>query len=253
MIPHYGETYDAEALFSPEEAIDAQGDGLSDIPPAVILGYQDTLHEAVRERADEPITVVRSQRLYPLSKSVGFVPVNESGIGAPVSATITENVLAAGAEVVVMLGGCAALQTEFAPDAALLPTRSVRDEGVSHHYVPQEESVMATPELVDAIDNAFTAVEFDTHRGPTWTTSAMYRETVPQIEHYRKEGFVSLCMESAAIWAVCQYRGADAATIHEIGDYLAPGEWTPGVEKERGLPEMLSPTVTALEAYVDGK
>lgn len=253
MIPHFGDLYDAEALFSPEDAVSAQGDGLPDVPPAVILGYQDELHETVREQADKPITIVRSQRLYPLSESVGFVPVNELGIGAPVTATITENVLAAGAEVVVMLGGSAALQTEFEPDAALLPTRTVRDEGVSHHYLPPDEPVTATPELVDVIDDSFTAAEFDTHRGPTWTTSAMYRETVPQIEHYREEGFVSLCMESAAIWAVCHYRGADAATIHEIGDYLAPGEWTPEVEKERGLPAMLNPTVTALETYVDEK
>jgi uridine phosphorylase len=250
VIPDYGDKYDADGLFSPEDAIGVHGDGPPDVPPAVILGYQEGLHEAVRERADDPTTLIRSQKFYSLSDAVGFVPVNEFGIGAPVTATVTENVIAAGAETVIMLGGCACLQTEFTPDAAILPTRTVRDEGVSYHYVPADEPVTATPDLVDTLEDGFASAGFDTRRGPTWTTSAMYRETGPEIEHYRDEGFVSLCMESAALWAVCQYRGADAATVHEIGDYLAPDEWTPESDGERGLPEMLDPTVAALEEHV---
>lgn len=249
MIPNYGEKYGAEALFSPADAVETQGDGVPDVPSAVILGYQSELTEAVRQRADPPIEIVRSQRLYPLTEAVGYVPVHESGIGAPVTATLTENVVAAGAEQVVMLGGCGALQTDLAPDAAVLPTSSIRDEGVSYHYLPEDEPVTPTKSLVDALDEQFSGAGFDTPRGPTWTTSAMYRETIPEIEQYRRDGVVSLCMESAAIWSVCAYRGVDAATVHQIGDYLSPDEWVPEAASERGLPEMLDPTIQALEAH----
>ena len=249
MIPNYGEKYDAEALFSPREAVETQGDGVPDIPSAVVLGYQSELTEAVRRRADPPTEIVRSQRLYPLTDAVGYVPVHESGVGAPVTAAITENVIAAGAEQVVMLGGCGALQTDLAPDAAVLPTSSIRDEGVSYHYLSGDEPVTPTRSLVDALDDQLSSAGFDTPRGPTWTTSAMYRETIPEIEQYRRDGVVSLCMESAAIWSVCEYRGADAATVHQIGDYLSPEEWVPEATSERGLPEMLDPTVKALEAH----
>lgn len=251
MIPHYDEKYDADGLFSPEDALEVHSNGVPDCPPAVILGYQDVLHETVQTQTDDPTNLVRSQELYSLSNTVGFVPVNEFGIGAPVTATVTENVIAAGAEVVVMLGGCACLQPEFAPDAALFPTRTIRDEGASYHYVPADEPVIATPDLVDSLEDAFSSADFDTHRGPTWTTSAMYRETTPEIEYYREEGFLSLCMESAALWAVCQYRDIDTATVHQIGDYLSPEKWTPESGGERGLPEMLAPTVEALESYVN--
>mgnify|MGYP006278027851 FL=1 len=249
MIPNYGEKYDAEALFSPREAVETQGDGVPDIPSAVVLGYQSELTEAVRRRADPPTEIVRSQRLYPLTDAVGYVPVHESGVGAPVTAVITENVVAAGAEQVVMLGGCGALQTDLAPDAAVLPTSSIRDEGVSYHYLSGDEPVTPTHSLVDALDDQLSSAGFDTPRGPTWTTSAMYRETIPEIEQYRRDGVVSLCMESAAIWSVCEYRGADAATVHQIGDYLSPEEWVPEAASERGLPEMLDPTIQALEAH----
>lgn len=253
MIPNYGDKYDAEALFSPQDAVAEQGDGLPDVPPAVILGYQPELTDVVQEQAVSRTTIVRGQHMEQLSETVGYVPVHESGIGAPVSATITENVIAAGAETVVMLGGCAALQQEIAPDAAILPTDTIRDEGVSYHYVPPDVPVTATDSLVDCLDETLSHAGFDTPRGKTWTTSAMYRETIPEIEQYRNEGVASLCMESAAIWSVCQYRNADAATIHKVGDYLTPDDWVPDATAERGLQEMLQPTVRALEKHVAGQ
>jgi uridine phosphorylase len=253
MIPHFGDKYDAEALFSPADAVAAQGDGLPDAPPAVLLGYQAELTDAVRDQRDGRVEIVRDQHVELLSESVGYVPVHESGIGAPVTATVAENAIAAGAEAIAMLGGGAALQTDIAPDAAVLPTEAIRDEGVSHHYLPSEEPVTATAPLVDELDAALSRAGFDTPRGTTWTTSAMYRETVPEVERYRDEGVVTLCMESAALWAVAAYRGADAATVHEVGDYLTPDEWVPDADADRGLTDMLDPTVAAMERHVAGE
>ncbi|TKX84066.1 hypothetical protein EXE43_20890 [Halorubrum sp. SS5] len=252
MIPHFGDKYDADALFSPADAVATQGDGLPDGPPAVLLGYQAELTDAVREESDDRVEIVRGQHIELLSEAVGYVPVHESGIGAPVTATVTENVIAAGAEAVAMLGGGAALQPDIAPDAAVLPTDAIRDEGVSHHYLPPEEPVTPTASLVDELDASLSRAGFDTPRGTTWTTSAMYRETVPEVERYRDEGVVTLCMESAALWAVSRYRGADAATVHEVGDYLTSEEWVPEADADRGLTDMLSPTVEAMERHVTG-
>lgn len=250
MIPTYEDKYGADALLSPEEVVEAQGAGLPDVPPAVVLGFQPKLTEVVERRADSPIQIVRSQHLYPLTETVGYVPVHERGIGAPVAAEVTENVIAAGAEAVVLLGAGAGLQPGLSPDDAILPTDSIRDEGVSYHYIPAAGSVTPTDSLVNALDDALSSAGFDTPRGSTWTTSAFYRETLPEITHYRNEGVVTLDMESAAIWAVCQYRGIDTATVHELGDRLAPEQWVPETDSERGLQEMLDPTVEALENHV---
>ena len=247
-IPNFGDKYDAEALFSPAEAVSEQGDGLPDAPPAVILGFQDVLHEEVVDRADESVTLVRSQELHLLNDDVGFI--GNFGYGAPMTATVTENLVAAGAEVVCILGGCGCLQTSIPPNDAILPTRAIRDEGVSYHYLPPDEEVRTTPELVDALDESLSAAGVETHRGPTWTTSAYYRETVPEIEQYADEGVVSLGMETAAMLAVAEYRGTDAAVVHEIGDHLTPDEWESGVEREEQLTTFLDPTVEALREYV---
>jgi len=247
-IPNFGDKYDADALFSPEEAVAEQGDELPDVPPAVVLGIQDSLYEEATARADETINVVRSQTVHRISDEVGFI--GDFGIGAPVTATVTENLIAAGVEAVCLLGGGACLQESIPPNDAILPTRAIRDEGVSYHYIPPEDELRTTPELVDSLDESLTEAGVETHRGPTWTTSAMYRETIPEIEQYAEEGVVSLCMETAAMLAVAEYRGADAAVVHEIGDHLLADGWESGVEREENFAEFLGPTVEALEAYV---
>ena len=243
VLPNRPEQYGAEALFDPADAIGAQGDGdgLPEVPPAVLLGYQKSLTATVEERADSTVTLVRSQVCHRLTDEVEYVPVHEAGVGAPVTAMVAENAIAAGAEAVVMLGGGAALQ-RVPPDAALLPTEAIRDEGVSYHYLPDEEPVGATPGLVDRLEERLSGAGFPTRRGATWTTSAIYRETVPEIERYRSDGVLSLCMESAALWAVCRYRGVATATVHEVGDYLDPEGWEPEAPAERGLREMLPPS-----------
>jgi uridine phosphorylase len=249
MLPHYGDKYDAEALYDPEEAVIPGEDGLPDVPPAVVLGFQETLTEVVRDRS-EPIDPdpARELEYYRLGDSVAFCPVVKVGVGAPVAAVATEKAIASGAETVVMLGGAAAFQTDVDPETVLLPTRAVRDEGVSYHYLPSEETVRATPNLVDELERAFADAGCRTRRGPTWTTSALFRETLPEIEYYREQGFVSLCMESAAIWAVCQYRGVGAATVHHADDYLSADEWIDPDSAD--LVDRLDPTVRALERHV---
>jgi uridine phosphorylase len=250
VIPNYGDKYGAEALFSPAEVVGTEGEGLPDVPPAVVLGYQPKLTEFVERRADSPVRIVRSQYLYPVTETVGYVPVHEWGTGAPISAMVTENVIAAGAAAVVLLGGAAGLQTDVPPDAAVLPTDAIRDEGVSYHYVPGDEPVTPAASLVDGLDDALSEAGFETRRGTTWTTSAFYRETVPEVRAYGDDGVVTLDMESAAIWAVCRYRGVDTASIHELGGVLTPEGWQPETERDRGVTEMFDPTLAGLETHV---
>lgn len=253
MIPHYGDKYDTPALYDPADSIVQDQSGLPDVPPGVVLGFRESLSEAVRDRAD-PIDPHPDRRLsyYRLSGSVAYCPVETVGVGAPVAAVATEKAIAAGAAAVVVLEGCAAVQPETPADAVLVPTRAVRDEGVSYHYVPPEEGVEATPALADTLIETFAEAGAETRRGPTWTTSALFRETVPEAAYYRDQGFVSVDMESAAVWAVCEYRGADAATVHHVDDYLAPEAHIDPTTREATLVDRLDPTVAALEGYVSG-
>lgn len=250
MIPNAGVKTDAEAVFSPRDAVATHGDGGSEAPQGVILGFQPTLTDVVTDRSDRETQLVRSQSIHHLTETVGYVPVHRLGIGAPVAATVTENLIAAGTEAIVLLAGCGCLQPEYPAETAILPTEAIRDEGVSYHYVAGEESLEPTEPLVDRLEAELSAAEFPTPRGRTWTTSALYRETVPEVSHYREAGVASVGMESAAIWAVCAYRGVATATVHQIGDYVTATEWVPDSGGDRGLPAMLDPVLDGLQAFL---
>jgi uridine phosphorylase len=250
VLPNYGDKYDADAIYTPEQSVAAAG--LPDLPAAVVLGFDARLREAAEGRG-EPIDPdpARELEFYRLDQSVAFVPVETVGVGAPAAAVAAEKAIAAGADALVVAGGCGCLQPDLGPDTVLLPTAAIRDEGASYHYLPGGDPVEATPGLVDALADAFGTAGVDTARGPTWTTSALYRETLPEIDHYRREGALSVGMESAAVWAVCRYRDVDAATVHHVDSYLDPGD--PAAGGERELAALLDPAVRGLSSYVGGR
>lgn len=250
MIPNYGDKYDSPALFSAAGAIDEHGgDSDADVPPAVILTFQAELfEEVVPERTGEPIHVVRGVEVHPVTDAVGVV--GEFGIGAPVTANVAEVLVAAGVEVLCIVGGSGGLQQSISPDDVILADRAIRDEGVSYHYLPPDKEVTPTMDLVDRLESRYVDSDFETHRGTTWTTSAFYRETVDEVEQYAEEGVVCLEMEAAALFAVAEYRGVDAAAVFDVGDLLTDEEWDSGVEYGTILPEMFDPAVDVLDVYV---
>lgn len=253
MIPNYGDKYDSEALFSPAEAIEEHGgDTEATIPPIVILTFQPGLFESVvPEQTGDPIHLVGSQKVHPLNDTVGVI--GNFGIGAPVTAMVSENLIAAGAEILCIVGGSGGLQRSIKPTDMILADQAIRDEGVSYHYLPPENEATPTQQLVDHLEAAYTDAGFDAHRGTTWTTSAFYRETTDEIEQYAADGVVSVEMEAASLFAVAEYRGVESAAIFDVGDLITEDEWDAGREYENILPEIFDQAVEALEAYLNTK
>lgn len=251
MIPNYGDKYESESVFSPAEAIEKHGgDTDSDVPPAVILTFQSELRDAVLpDRTGDPIPIVRNQTVHRITDNVGVI--GEFGIGAPVTATVAENLIATGAEVLCIVGGAAALQPSIEPTDVILADRAIRDEGASYHYLPPGSDARATEELVGQLETAYVDGGFTTHRGSTWTTSALYRETTDEVAAYAADGVVSVEMEAASLFAVAAYRGVESAAVFDVDDLITAGEWDAGVEHENIQPQMFDRAVEALESYID--
>jgi len=58
-----------------------------------------------------------------------------SGIGAPATAIITEELAELGVDRIVRLGTCGALQSEIVPGTVIVPSGCIRDEGTSAQYI----------------------------------------------------------------------------------------------------------------------
>ena len=64
------------------------------------------------------------------------------------------------------------------------------------------------------------AMGVETIGGKTWTTDAIYRETVDKIARHKADGCVCVEMECSGLQAMCDYLGCDFFTFFFSGDLL---------------------------------
>jgi uridine phosphorylase len=197
----------------------------------------------------------------PLTSSHGFYVLGEGaqavgmvgrfGIGAPAAANRMEDLAAAGVGRFVAVGLAGALQPEMGIGDLVVCTEAVRDDGVSHHYLPGAAQALPSPDLTDQLAGELARSERPLHRGATWTTDAPYRETVEEIQHYRDLGVLTVEMEAAALAAVAEVRGVQFAAAFTVSDSLAGDSWSPHFADplvDSGLDLLLKAAVLALRA-----
>jgi uridine phosphorylase len=151
--------------------------------------------------------------------------VYHAGMGAPLAVGLLEEVVALGADRIVVCGSAGALDGELALGHVLVPAEAVRDEGTSLHYLPPSRTVAAHPDAVSAIERTLAAQDVPYQRTTTWTTDAFFRETPARIALRRAEGCASVEMEAAALFAVAQVRGVKLGQLLYAGDDLSGPAW----------------------------
>ena len=86
-------------------------------------------------------------------------------------------------------------------------------------------------------------------KGTSWTTDAVYRETLDEFQHYRNEGVQTVEMEAAALFAVGSFRGAGVSSVFAISDILSEEGWNQGYhsqEKLEGLKQIFEAALETL-------
>jgi uridine phosphorylase len=185
------------------------------------------------------------------------------GFGAPGAAIVIEELATLGVRRFINLGLAGALPNEIGFGDVVLCTGAIRDEGVSHHYVPAARYAYPHAGLTDELRQALLSGGVPFSEGLTWTLDAVYRETVEEALAYREEGVATVEMEAAALFTIAQVRGVEIASIFTVSDHLlAATEWRPAHDKEvltKGLARILDVSLEVLspegefEAQSDSK
>ena len=258
--PNFAGKHAEEALYSASDFVGYLrriGDEAPRAPAGVILCYQRHLYEYVlraegMERAGPAPGRGFLASLVPLPSTGGAVGlVGRFGIGAPAAAAALEELAARGTSAVVSVGTAGSLQHSLKPGDLVLCEAAIRDEGVSHHYLPPGKLAPASPSLTAALGAALTGTSYQT--GTSWTIDAPYRETIAEVRHYQAEGVLCVEMEAAALFAVASVRGMHLASAFVISDSLAGLEWNPqfhGVKVQEGLVTLHQAAVAALSLPV---
>ena len=220
------------------------------IPEGVIFCFQNSLLRHIEQQYEvEPISFFAGKFfLLPgvdrrVAVSGGF------GIGAPAVTTILENLIALGVRRFISVGTAGALAKGLQIGDVVVCERAIRDEGVSHHYLPPARYAQASPGLTQKLDDALRQAGLGAVRGASWTIDTPYRETVEEARHYQEEGVLCVEMEAAALFAVAQHRGVEMASAFTMSDSLADLVWNPQFhadETEGSLKRLFASAVAAL-------
>ena len=155
-------------------------------------------------------------------QEIGFVCAY---IGAPACVGMCEELFAMGAETVILYGNCGVLDRAIDDVAIILPTSAVRDEGTSFHYVPFSREIDLNTDYGSLFENMLIDLKIPYHKGKTWTTDAMYRETEEKVRRRKAEGCICVEMEASAMAALAKMGGKKVLQFFYAGDNLDTPVW----------------------------
>jgi uridine phosphorylase len=147
------------------------------------------------------------------------------GVGAPLAASLLEQVIALGCRKFIACGGCGVLAKAIAVGHLIVVSGAIRDEGVSYHYLPPSREVHANAVGVKALVDTLSNRGLPYQVGKTWTTDAPYRETLTKVAQRKAEGCLTVEMESAGLMAVAQFRSVLFGQVLYGGDDLSGTAW----------------------------
>lgn len=196
---------------------------------AVACFFQDVITRLAQKEDIQIIARLRSEigthPVYQLQHNGQNVAIFHPGVGAPLAAGLLEEVIALGCRKFIACGGAGVLDSSIALGHVIVPSSAVRDEGTSYHYLPPAREVTASREAVETIEKVLREKKCDYLVAKTWTTDAIYRETVAKVRRRRDEGCLTVEMEAAAFFAVAQFRDVLFGQILYGGDDLGGEQW----------------------------
>ena len=200
-------------------------EGDNTIPERFLLSFMgDPLSIYVEKHHCSKISNYHSEvRDFPIYETkIGDVRIGlvQAPVGAPAAAILADLLIASGVRAIVACGGCGVL-TPIESGAIIVPTRALRDEGTSFHYMEPSTYIDLDPDAIEAVESTLIEHKVPYDTCTTWTTDGFFRETSRLISFRRNQGCSVVEMECSSLAAVARCSGALFAEILYSGDSLA--------------------------------
>lgn len=177
------------------------------------------------EKAAEVVSANGNRPIYTTLVNGRKIAFYMSMIGSACAGSMLEDfAYLTGASKFVMFGSCGTLNAKETDGKIIVPTGAYRDEGLSWHYLASEDEYIDMTGSRRVADFMEKRVPYIT--GKTWTTDAIFRETVGKAERLRNDGCIAVEMECAGVQAVCACKGFELYDFLFASDYLGETEWT---------------------------
>ena len=168
-------------------------------------------------------SITKDYPIYVIEHNGERICLCQAPMGAPAALQNLEIILHCGVKKIISAGSCGVL-CDIPENQFIIPTKALRDEGSSYHYLPPSRFVDLDMPMTDHIRRVFSEKSIPFTEGITWTTDALYRETQDMVNHRKNEGCTTVDMECAALAACAKFRGADLGMFFFTADSLADTE-----------------------------
>lgn len=188
---------------------------------------------------DSALSCFEAKKIAEIHSAVGLNPIYEVGykgkrfalfqslVGEPLCVAQYEEIMALGSKRLILLGNCGVLDKNIEDCGIIIPTRALRDEGTSFHYVKPSDYIEVNKKYKNEFIEVLNECGYPYVEGVTWTTDACYRETRNKVNRRKEQGAVCVEMECAGMQAVCDFRGTEFFQFFYAGDNLDHSTWDP--------------------------
>ena len=200
------------------------------MPEHVVLYFFNDVIERLRDEGKlRLIHSLKSERglhpIYEMESADKQVVVLHPGIGAPLAAGMMEEVIALGGRKFIACGRAGVLDKSITVGHINVPVSAVMDEGTSYHYLPPDREIDVNPKAISVIEQVLRKHRCQYLLSKTWTTDAIFRETIGKVNNRKAEGCLTVEMECSAFCAVAQFREVDFGQILYGGNDVSCEEW----------------------------
>ena len=165
-------------------------------------------------------TISFNPNVYEIDYEGQKIGLCQAPLGAPAATQLLDWLIGYGVKQVLAVGSCGSLE-DFEENEFVIPTKAIRDEGTSLHYLPASESIELNSKFVQRVEQTLQDFNYRIHEVITWTTDGFYRETKEVGEYRIQEGCSVVEMECSALMACCQFRGVRFGQMLFTADSLA--------------------------------
>jgi uridine phosphorylase len=213
-----------------------------DVPEHVFLCGDPARVDRIAQRWEERREVLQVREFRIVAGRHQGLPVGaaSTGVGAPSTAILLEELVKVGARTFLRVGNSGGLATDLTLGDLVVTTGAVRDDGTSRSYVVPEYPAVADHALVGALLGAARRRGIPCRAGITWSLDAFYvrnavlqpdgslatmsagsywgRGHAERIEEMRRAGVLNCEMEAGAILTLAGLFGVRAGCLCVVSD-----------------------------------
>ena len=172
------------------------------------------------EKVGEFVSATKTYPVFVMTYNGEEICLAQAPVGSAAAAQFLDWLIGYGVKQIISTGTCGVL-VDMPENVFLIPTRALRDEGASYHYVAPSRYIEMNQQALGAIKRTLKQKKIPYEEVMTWSTDGFYRETPDKVAYRIEEGYSVVEMECAALAAVAQLRGAIWGLLLFTADSLA--------------------------------